>query len=318
MQQEYILDTVLEKINNLKQKHNAVILAHNYQSGEVQDIADFAGDSLGLSITASKTDADVIVFCGVLFMAETAAILSPDKIVLLPDKHAGCPMADMITGPELRKLKQKHPNALVVCYVNSSAEVKAESDYCCTSANAVEVVNSLPEDKEIIFVPDKNLGQYTAQKTNRKLILWPGYCPSHVVITEKDLKKAKEEHPDAIVMAHPECPESVKAISDQILSTGQMLKFAKQSKIRKFIIATETGIIHTLKKENPDAEFIPAAPKAVCPNMKKITLEKVLWALEDLGNPSSEKSKYRVTVPADIREKAKKSLDRMIEILPKN
>ncbi|MBN2590993.1 MAG: quinolinate synthase NadA [Sedimentisphaerales bacterium] len=312
------MDTILEKINNLKQKHNAVILAHNYQTGDIQDIADFAGDSLGLSIQASKTDADVIVFCGVLFMAETAAILSPDKIVLLPDKYAGCPMADMITAAELRKLKQKHPDALVVCYVNSSAEVKAESDYCCTSANAVEVVNSLPKDKKIIFVPDKNLGQYTAQKTSRDLILWPGYCPSHVVISEKDIKKAKEEHPDAIVMAHPECPQSVKAVSDQLLSTGQMLKFAKTSSIRKFIIATETGIIHTLKKENPDAEFIPATQKALCPNMKKITMEKILWALEDLENSSGEQSSYRITVPDDIREKAKKSLDRMIEILPEN
>jgi len=312
------LNNIVEKINNLKHKHNAVILAHNYQSGDIQDIADFAGDSLGLSIQASKTDADVIVFCGVLFMAETAAILSPDKVVLLPDKYAGCPMADMITAAELRKLKEKHPEALVVCYVNSSAEVKAESDYCCTSANAVEVVNSLPKDKKIIFVPDKNLGQYTAQKTSRDMILWPGYCPSHVVITEKQLKKAKEEHPDAIVMAHPECPESVKVISDQLLSTGQMLKFAKQSKIRKFIIATEVGIIHALKKENPDAEFYPAAPKAVCPNMKKITMEKVLWALEDLEITSGEQSSYRITVPNDIREKAKKSLDRMVEILPVN
>ncbi len=315
---EIILNTVLEKIEELKQKHNAVILAHNYQPGEIQDIADFTGDSLGLSITASKTDAEVIVFCGVLFMAETAAILSPDKVVLLPDKDAGCPMADMITGEELKKLKQKHPGALVVCYVNSSAEVKAQSDYCCTSANAVEVVNSLPADKKIIFVPDKNLGQYTAKKTSRDLILWPGYCPSHVVITEKDVKEAKGKLPGAIVMTHPECTEPVKAISDQILSTGQMLKFVKKSKIRKFIIATETGIIHTLKKENPDAEFVPAAPKAICPNMKKITMEKVLWALDDLESFSAENSKYRVTVPDDISKKAKKSLDRMVEILPKN
>jgi quinolinate synthase len=312
------LNTVLEKINNLKQKHNAVILAHNYQTGDIQDIADFTGDSLGLSIQASKTDADVIVFCGVLFMAETAAILSTEKVVLLPDKFAGCPMADMITASELKKLKQKHPDALVVCYVNSSADVKAESDYCCTSANAVEVVNSLPKDKKIIFVPDKNLGQYTAQKTSRDLILWPGYCPSHVVITEKDVNEAKVKLPGAIVMTHPECTEPVKAVSDQILSTGQMLKFAKQSKIRKFIIATEIGIIHTLQKENPDAEFIPAAQKAVCPNMKKITMEKVLWTLEDLENSFEGKSKYHVTVSDDIRDRAKKSLERMVEILPVN
>lgn len=312
------MNTIFEKIKQLKQLHNAVILAHNYQPGEIQDIADFTGDSLGLSITASKTDSEIIVFCGVLFMAETAAILSPEKIVLLPEKHAGCPMADMITGEELRKLKEKHPGALVVCYVNSSAEVKAESDYCCTSANAVEVVDSLPADKKIIFVPDKNLGQYTAKKTSRDLILWPGYCPSHVVITERDIKEAKKKLPDAIVMTHPECSEPVRLSSDQILSTGQMLKFVKKSKIRKFIVATETGIIHTLKKENPDAEFIPAAPKAVCPNMKKITLEKVLWSLEDLEHSTAQKSKYRIAVPDEIRIKAKKSLDRMVEILPKN
>ena len=318
MLRENNLNTIIEKIESLKEKHNAVILAHNYQSGEIQDIADFTGDSLGLSITASKTAANVIVFCGVQFMAETAVILSPDKVVLLPEKHAGCPMADMITGEELKKLKQKHPDALVVCYVNSSAEVKAESDYCCTSANAVEVVNSLPADREIIFVPDKNLGQYTSQKTSRDLILWPGYCPSHVMITENDVKDARNKLPGAVVMAHPECSEFVRTVSDQILSTGQMLKFAKKSKIRKFIVATETGIIHTLKKENPDAEFIAAAPKAICPNMKKITLEKVLWTLEDLESSGAEKSKFRVTVPHEIRKRAKKSLDRMVEILPKN
>ncbi|MBN1973377.1 MAG: quinolinate synthase NadA [Sedimentisphaerales bacterium] len=312
------MDNLLEKIDKLKKKYNAVILAHNYQPGEIQDIADFTGDSLGLSITASKTDADVIVFCGVLFMAETAAILSPDKIVLLPEKNAGCPMADMITGEELKQLKQKHPDAIVVCYVNSSAEVKAESDYCCTSANAVEVVNSLPADKKIIFVPDKNLGGYVKQMTSRDIILWPGYCPSHVMITEKDIKAARKQLPGAIVMSHPECNEPVKALSDKILSTGQMLKFAKQSRIRKFIVATETGIIHTLKKENPDAEFIAAAPKAVCPNMKKIPLEKILWALEDLESSPDKKTKYRVTVPEDIRKRAKKALDRMVEILPKN
>ncbi len=310
------MKTLVEKINILKQKHKAVILAHNYQPREIQDIADFTGDSLGLSITASKTDANIIVFCGVLFMAETAAILSPDKVVLLPEKNAGCPMADMITAEELRSLKQKHPGAIVVCYVNSSAEVKAESDYCCTSANAVEIVNSLPKNKKIIFVPDKNLGGFVMKSTSRDLILWPGYCPSHVMITEKDIKTASRQHTDAIVMAHPECSEPVKMLADQILSTGQMLKFAKQSSKRKFIIATETGIIHTLKKENPDAEFIAAAPKAVCPNMKKISLEKVLWTLEDLEKTPAAQSKYRITVPEEIRKKAKKSLDKMVEILP--
>ncbi len=299
---------LIKKIEKLKRQHNAVILAHNYQRPEIQDLADFTGDSLALSIKAAETGADVIVFCGVKFMAETAVILSPQKTVLLPDQHAGCPLADMITANQLRDLKQKHPDALVVCYVNSSAEVKAESDYCCTSANAVEVVNSLPKDKSIIFVPDQNLGQFASQRTGRDLILWPGYCHVHVVITEDDVKEAKAKHPDAIVMAHPECTDPVKAISDELLSTGQMLRYAKQSEAGQFIIATETGIIHTLKTQNPRKEFFPAAENAVCPNMKRITLEKILWSLQD--------SQYKVTVPQDVRLKAKKALDRMVEILP--
>lgn len=301
-------EQLIEKIRQLKARRNAIILAHNYQPGEIQDIADFTGDSLGLSIEAAKTDASVIVFCGVLFMAETAAILSPEKIVLLPDKHAGCPMADMITAKQLCELKNKHPGALVVCYVNSSAEVKAQSDYCCTSANAVEVVNSLPADAEIIFVPDQHLGKFVIEKTGRKLILWPGYCTTHAAITEDDIKNARKAHPGAVVMAHPECNEPVKAISDKILSTGQMLKFVKNSDVKSFIIATEIGIIHTLKKENPDKQFFPAVTRAVCPNMKRITLDKVLWSLEDM--------QYKITVPADIREKAKLSLDRMVAVLP--
>ncbi len=307
------MDSVLEKIQNLKQKHKAVILAHNYQPGEIQDMADFTGDSLGLSIKASQTDAEVVVFCGVYFMAETAAILSPGKRVLLPEKLAGCPMADMITAEQLRDLKQKHPGALVVCYVNSPAEVKAESDYCCTSANAVDVVDSLPVEKKIIFVPDQYLGGHVAEKTSRDLVLWPGYCPTHVLISEDDIKNAKAQFPDAVVMTHPECTEPVRNISEQILSTGQMLKFIRHSDAKRFIVATEIGMIHALKRQNPNAEFIAASPKAVCPNMKKITLEKVLWALEDLPNAGS---KYHVTVPDDIRKRAKKALDRMVEILP--
>jgi len=299
---------LLEKIKQLRDRRRAVILAHNYQPGEIQDLADFCGDSLGLSIKAAETDADVIVFCGVQFMAETAAILSPEKTVLLPDKFAGCPMADMINAEQLRQLKQKHPDALVVCYVNSSAEVKAESDYCCTSANAVEVVNSLPKDRRIIFVPDQHLGCFVTEKTGRDFVLWPGYCVSHVVITEDDIKNEKTKYPDAVVMAHPECTEPVKALADQILSTSQMLRFAESSTAKRFIVATETGIIHALKKRNPDAEFIAASVKAICPNMKKITLEKVAWALEDM--------EYKITVPQDIRIKAKKALDRMVEVLP--
>jgi len=302
------LNQVLEKIQKLKNKRNAVILAHNYQPGEIQDLADFTGDSLGLSIQASKTDAEVIVFCGVLFMAETAAILSPRKTVLLPDKTAGCPMADMITADQLRDLKAKHPDALVVCYVNSSAEVKAESDYCCTSSNAVEVVNSLPKEKQIIFVPDQHLGRFVVERTGRDLVLWPGYCATHVVITQDDIKNKKEKYPDAIVMTHPECTEPVKEISDQLLSTGQMLRFAKKNPEKQFIIATEIGIIHTLKKQNPASEFIAASDRAICPNMKKITLDKIIGSLEDM--------QHKVTIPEMISIKAKKALDRMVETLP--
>ncbi len=297
-----------EKISKLKAEKNAVILAHNYQPGEIQDIADFTGDSLGLSIKAAQTDADTIVFCGVLFMAETAAILSPDKTVLLPDKHAGCPLADMITAEQLRQLKEKHPGAVVVCYVNSSAEVKAESDYCCTSANAVEVVESIPPDKQIIFVPDQHLGRFVSDRTGREMILWPGYCSTHVAITVDDVEKAKAAYPDAVVMAHPECNEPVKELSDELLSTGQMLKFAKKSDAKRFIIATEKGIIHTLKKENPQKEFYPVTERAVCQNMKRITLDKVLWSLEDMH--------YRITVPEPVRTRAKTAIDRMVEILP--
>lgn len=301
-------EKLLEKIQNLKKKRNAVILVHNYQPPEIQDLADFTGDSLGLSIKASKTDADVIVFCGVRFMAETAAILSPEKTVLLPDDSAGCPMADMITAEQLRLLKSRNPGALVVCYVNSPAEVKAESDYCCTSANAVEVVDSLPADSRIIFVPDRHLGRFAAEKTARELILWPGYCHVHVAITEDDIERTKQKHPAAVVMAHPECTEPVKAIADQVLSTSQMHNFVKKSTAKQFIVATEIGIIHTLKKQNPNTEFIPATERALCPNMKKITLDKLLASLEDM--------RYKIDVPEQIRTRAKKALDRMVEILP--
>jgi len=309
-------ERLFEKIKKLKDVHRAVILAHNYQPGEIQDIADICGDSLGLSIKAAETDAETIVFCGVRFMAETAAILSPGKVVLLPDKFAGCPLADMITAEQLRKLKQQHPGALVVCYVNSSAEVKAESDYCCTSSNAVEVVNSLPEDRPVIFVPDQHLGQFVAEKTDRELVLWPGYCATHVVITEEDIRNAKAKYPDAIIMAHPECTEPVKELSDAILSTGQMLNYAGKSTAKQFIIATETGIIHALKKRNPAAEFIAASDRAVCPNMKRITLDKIIGSLEGMQDSRKLGAQYEVTVPKEIRVRAKKALDRMVETLP--
>jgi quinolinate synthase len=301
-------ERLANKIQELKDRRKAVILAHNYQPGEIQDLADFTGDSLGLSIKASQTDAETIVFCGVLFMAETAAILSPEKTVLLPEKGAGCPMADMITADQVRQLKQEHPDALVVCYVNSSAEVKAESDYCCTSANAVEVVNSLPENRRIIFVPDQHLGQFVADRTGRDIILWPGYCTTHVAITADDVRAARAKYPDAVVMAHPECSEPVKALSDELLSTSQMLKRVAEDPTKRYIVATETGIIHSLKKQNPDVEFIPASNRAICPNMKKITLDKVVASLEEM--------QYEITVPEAISTRAKKALDRMVEILP--
>jgi len=302
--------TLLERIEQLKQDRNAVILAHNYQPAEIQDVADFCGDSLGLSVQASQTDADVIVFCGVLFMAETAAILSPDKTVLMPEPKAGCPMADMITAEQLHALKAEHPGALVVCYVNSSAEVKAESDYCCTSANAVDVVKSLPVDKKILFVPDQHLGSFVRERTGRDIILWPGYCSTHVQITVEAVKAAKEAHPEAVVMADPECSEPAKELADELLSTGQMLKFVESSKAKEFIVATEIGIIHALEKVRPDATFIAGSTRGICPNMKKTTIDKLLSSLE--------KKQYEVTVPAGIADRARKSLERMVEVLPKD
>ncbi len=301
---------LLDKIRGLKDKRRVVLLAHNYQPAEIQDLADFCGDSLGLSIQASKTDAEMIVFCGVRFMAETAKVLSPGKTVLIPDRQAGCPMADMITAGQLRSLKQQHPDALVVCYVNSTAEVKAESDYCCTSANAVAVVRSLPQDRRIIFVPDQHLGRFVEQQTGRPLILWPGYCTTHVLISQDDILQARRQYPDAIVMAHPECSEPVKDLADTLLSTGQMLKFVQNSPAKRFVVATEIGMIHPLKKARPDAEFIPASRRGVCPNMKKITVEKVLASLENL--------QYPIEVADEIRLKATRALQRMVEIRPGN
>lgn len=302
-------EALLKKIQVLKKQRNAVILAHNYQPGEIQDVADYTGDSLGLSVQASQTDADVIVFCGVLFMAETAAILSPEKTVLLPDKYAGCPMAEMINAQQLQELKDQHPDALVVCYVNSTAEVKALSDYCCTSGNALELVCSLPEDREIIFIPDKNLGGFIVERTGREMILWPGYCSTHMRILATDVEAAQARHPNAKLLAHPECTPDVRALADELLSTGQMLNFSKTSEGGEFIIATENGIIHSLQKENPEKRFYPVTEKAVCPNMKKISLEKVAWALEDM--------QYHVTVPEPVCTNARGSLERMLEVIPK-
>jgi len=298
---------LIEKIQKLKRERNAVILVHNYQLPEVQDIADFRGDSLGLSQKASQTDAEIIVFCGVLFMAETAKILSPDKKVLIPEINAGCPMADMITAQELLKLKKEHPQAIVIAYVNTTAEVKAEVDICCTSANAIRIVNSYAlKDKEIIFVPDKYLAHYVSTQTKRKLIPWEGYCPTHVKILPEDIIRQKKQHPQAEVIVHPECTPEVIKLADRALSTSGICKYAKGSEASEMIIGTEIGILHRLRKENPQKRFYPATDLAVCPNMKLITLEKVLWALEDL--------QYEVKIPENIRLRAKQSVERMLQI----
>ncbi|GAJ13195.1 unnamed protein product, partial [marine sediment metagenome] len=238
---------LIEKILSLKQRRKAVILVHNYQLGEVQDIADFVGDSLGLSQNAAKTDAEVIVFCGVHFMAETASILCPDKTVLFPDMDAGCPMADMVTAERLRQRKKELPGATVVCYINSSAEVKAESDICCTSANAVKVIESL-DAKEILFVPDQYLGHYVSTKTDKKIILWPGFCPPHIRIQSQDITRLRREYPQAKVIVHPECSPEVIALADEVLSTGGMCRFVQQTEANEIIVGTEVGIIYRLRK----------------------------------------------------------------------
>ena len=297
--------TLVKEIQQLKKARNAIILAHNYQLGEVQDIADFVGDSLELSQSAAKTHAYVIVFCGVHFMAETASILCPDKTVLLPDVSAGCPMANMITAERLREKKQENPKATVVCYINSSAEVKAESDICCTSANAVKVIESL-DAQEILFVPDQYLGHYVAGKTNKKIILWPGFCPTHVRIQPEDIARLRQEYPQAKVVVHPECRPEVIALADEVLSTGGMCKYARKGEVNEMIVGTEIGIIHRLRKENPGKRFIPVSEQAICPNMKSITLEEVLWSLEGMTP--------EVKVLEEIRLRAKKAVDKMLEI----
>jgi len=295
----------VKRINKLRKEKNAIILAHNYQRGEVQDIADFVGDSFGLSHKAVASDADIIVFCGVDFMAESAAILNPEKTVLMPETNAQCPMAAMITPDSLKLEKEKHPNAAVVCYVNTPASVKAESDICCTSANAVKVVNALPEN-EIIFVPDRNLALYVAAHTKKNIIPWNGYCPTHHLILPGDILLEKEEHPDAKILVHPECRPDVVSLADQVLSTAGMLKYAKQSTSKEFIIGTELGLLHRLRKENPDKTFIPGTKYAVCPNMKMNTLGSIIRALEN--------NEHIITIPEDIRIKAKLALDRMLEV----
>ena len=298
--------TITEKILQLKEKRDAVILAHNYQLGEIHDIADFVGDSLDLSQKAAQTDAKVSVFCGVHFMAETASLLCPDKIVLLPDEHAGCPMADMVTVEDLRAKKRESPDASVVCYINTTAAVKTECDICCTSSNALKVVSSIPEGKPIIFVPDRYLGAFAAVQSDREMILWPGYCPTHQRITADDIVKLKKQYPEAQVVVHPECRSDVTALADKALGTGGMMRYARESEHKDFIIGTEIGIIYRLRKENPSKRFIPASEQAICPNMKLITLEKILWSLEGMV--------YQVSVPEELRDRARKPVERMLAI----
>ncbi|MFP4176404.1 MAG: quinolinate synthase NadA [Candidatus Brocadiia bacterium] len=298
--------TIEDRIEELKERRNAVLLVHNYQRPELQEMADYLGDSLGLSREAAHSDAEVIVFCGVHFMAETASILCPDKTVLIPDPKSGCPMADMVTAEELRELKREHPDAVVVCYVNSTAEVKAESDLCCTSANATQIVESIDPDRPVIFVPDKYLGRWTALKTGRDLILWEGYCSTHASITPTDVERAREKHPDAEVVVHPECLTEVSRMADAVESTSGMCRFAARTQAEEIIVGTEIGLIERLRRENPDKTFYPVTSAAVCPNMKLHTPEKVLWSLEEMET--------RVSVSDDIAQRARGAIDAMVEI----
>lgn len=300
-----VKEEIIDRINKLRSERNAVLLAHNYQIGEIQDIADILGDSLELSQKAASVKQDVIVFCGVQFMAETAAILAPDKTVLLPDKTAGCPMADMITAEELIEWKKKYPGRKVVCYVNTSAEVKAECDVCCTSSNALRVVESIPDD-EILFVPDKNLANYISRKTQKKIIPWDGYCYVHNFFTAQDVLRKKQEFPGAELWVHPESPPEVIDLADEVYSTGQMVKNAQTTKAKEVIIGTEAGMVYRLKKENPEKKFYPLREASICRNMKKITLEKVLRALENM--------QYKITVPPDIAVRARGAIEKMVRL----
>lgn len=304
------------EIKQFKQDRNAVILAHNYQVPDVQDIADFVGDSLGLAQQAGDTDADTIVFCGVHFMAETASMISPDKTVLIPDLDAGCSLADSITADQLREWKADHPDAVVVSYINTTAAVKAESDYCCTSSNAVDIVESIPEEKEILFLPDKFLGGYVEMQTGRELNIWEGVCHVHDKIGELNLGEKQKEHPDAEILIHPECGCSTSCMmksamyydcqDGHIHSTSGMLNHAKESDSEEFVVATETGILHRMKKENPDKEFYAANENSVCEFMKMITLEKL--------HASLKKNQFEVKVPEELVERARLPIERMLSV----
>ncbi|HOT07011.1 MAG: Quinolinate synthase A [Methanosaeta sp. PtaB.Bin039] len=294
-----------EEILRLKEERNALILAHNYQPPELLEIADHCGDSLELSRAAAATDCDVVLFCGVDFMAQTAAVLSPEKTVILPETDACCPMSQMIRPQDVRSLKKEHPGAAVVCYVNTSAQVKAESDICCTSANGVAVVNSLPE-KEIVFIPDRNLAAYVASKTDKRIIAWPGFCHVHDRYRAQDVLAARTLHPEAEVLVHPECRPEVVDLADGVYSTSGMAKHARASAASEFIIGTEVGMIYRLVQDNPDKHFFPLKEGTVCLDMKKITLKKVLRSLETL--------QPRITVPEQVAIRAKKAIDRMLAI----
>ncbi len=298
------MQDITHQIEALKAKRNAMILAHNYQLPEIQDIADYVGDSLELARISQKINQETILFCGVYFMAEITKILNPEKTVLMPDLHAGCPMADMIKPQQLKTEKEKHPDAGVMCYVNSNADIKALSDICCTSANGVKVAQSLKE-KEILFIPDKYLGSYIASQVAEKTFhLWPGYCPTHMVFSKEDLLKLKIQHPKAKIVAHPECRLDVQEIADKICSTSQMIRYAQETDADEFIICTELGMLHRLKKENPTKKFIPGSPNAICPNMKLTTIEKILWSLEE--------NEFRIEVEEKTRVQALKSIERML------
>ncbi|MCM2357581.1 MAG: quinolinate synthase NadA [Geobacteraceae bacterium] len=298
-------EEIKREIRALLQKRNGVLLAHNYMRDEVQEIADITGDSLALSMEAAGTAAEVIVFCGVHFMAESASILAPEKTVLLPRLDAGCPMADMVTVEGLLELKARHPGVPVVTYVNSSAAVKAESDICCTSANAQKVVDSIP-GSEVIFVPDRNLGSYVARFSDKTFHFWDGYCPTHERLKAEDVVRLKQEHPDALFVCHPECNPKVVALADHVCSTTGMYGFCRESSATKFIIGTEAGILYRLKKENPGKEFILASPALICPNMKLTSLEDIRDALTSMAPV--------VKVPEEVRVPAKRALDRMLAI----
>jgi quinolinate synthase len=306
-----------KRINKLRKEKNAVILAHNYQVPEIQDIADYVGDSLGLAQQAAKTDAEVIVFCGVHFMAETASVISPNKKVLIPSLAAGCSLADTMDADQLRAWKAEHPGAVVVSYVNTTAEVKAETDYCCTSSNAMAVVNSIPEDKEILFGPDKFLGSYIQLMTGREnMHIWDGACHVHEKIGDMNLGEKHEEYPEAEILIHPECGCSTSCMLSSavyhdcedahIYSTGGMIDFVKESDSKEFVVATETGILHRMKKENPEKEFIAANENSVCEFMKMINLQNLYEALEY--------DQFEVKVPEELAARAKLPIDRMLAI----